>query len=77
MKTNITQPPEAVPAEIIASAIVQIGNAARAINSTRLSRKALVALIHDQSKVSKKTIDIVINNLADLEKDWLKPAPTK
>jgi len=77
MKTNITQPPEAVPAEIIASAIVQIGNAARAINSTRLSRKALVALIHDQSKVSKKTIDIVINNLADLEKDWLKPAPAK
>lgn len=77
MKTNITQPPEAVPAEIIASAIVQIGNAARAINSTRLSRKALVALVHDQSKVSKKTIDIVINNLADLEKDWLKPAPTK
>lgn len=77
MKINITQPPEPVPAEIISTSIVQIASAMKDINSTRLSRKALVALIHDQSKISKRTIEIVLNNIADLERDWLKPVHGK
>lgn len=54
----------------------RIADGMKAINSTRLTRKALVALIHDQSKVSKNTIEIVLNNLQDLEHDWLKPRAT-
>lgn len=62
-----------IPAETIAAAIVKISESMRAISATRLSRKAIVALIHDQSKVSKRTIEIVINNLEELESFWLKP----
>lgn len=78
MNPKITQPPAPaapVPAEIIATAIEQIAAAMRALNQTRLKRRAVVALIHDQSKVNKKTIEIVLNNLAELEADWLKPKP--
>ena len=75
MAVSIKQNPEQpIAAEIIAQAIVQIADGMRQLNATRLSRKAVVALIQDQSKLSKKTIEIVLNNLADLEHDWLKPA---
>jgi hypothetical protein len=80
MKTTVTQPvppKEPIAAEIIASSIVQISEAMQAINRSRLSRKALVVLIQAQSKVPRKGIEIVLNNLADLEKDWLKPKSAK
>ncbi len=74
-KTALIQPvpptPE-VPAEIIATAIAQIAEGMKALNNSRLSRRAVVVLIHDQSKISKRQIEIVLNNLTDLEADWLK-----
>jgi len=73
-KPKVIQPEPTIAAEIIATAIVDIAQAMKAINNTRLTRKAIVALIQDQSKLSKNTINIVLNNLNDLEKDWLKPA---
>lgn len=74
MKPIVTQPPAAlVPAEIIATAIERIAAGMRVLNSTRLTRRAVVALIHDTSKISKKTIEIVLNNLEGLEAEWLKP----
>jgi hypothetical protein len=80
MKAKIVQPvppKEEVPVEVIATSIVQISDAMKAINNTRLTRKAVVALIHDHSKLPKKTIEIVLNNLSELEKTWLKPAATR
>ena len=68
--------PEIPTADIVA-AIQEIAEAMNVINNTRLTRKAIVALIHDQSKVSKSTINIVLNNLTDLERDWLKPVDKK
>ncbi len=76
MALKISQPaPPAkeVPADIIATAIVEIADGVKAVNSSRLTRKAIVALIHDQSKISKRTIEEVLNNLSSLEADWLKP----
>jgi hypothetical protein len=66
-----------IPAEIIAESLVKIGDAMRQLSGTRLTRDAVIALIHDKSKVSKATIKIVMNNLDDLELDWLKTAPRK
>jgi hypothetical protein len=75
---SIAQDPNApVPAEVIATSIEQIAAAMRQINSTRLTRKALVALIHDQSKLPKRDIELVLTNLEGLERDWLKPKPQK
>lgn len=61
-----------VPAEIIAQSIVEISKAMKVISQTRLSREAIIALIHDHSKVSKGVIKIVLNNLEHLENFWLK-----
>lgn len=61
------------PVEIIASAILDISKAMRHIESTRLTRNAIVALIKDRSGLNKGVIEIVLNNLEGLEKNYLKP----
>jgi uncharacterized protein involved in propanediol utilization len=72
--TQVIQPLINIPAEEIIKAITEISSAMKVLSTTRLTRKAVVSLIHDQSKLPKKTIDIVLNNLQDLERDWLKSA---
>ncbi len=78
MKTDtikVTQNPTAPePVEIIAAAILDIADGMKTLSRSRLSRKAIVALIHDQSKLARRDIEIVLNNLETLERDWLKPA---
>lgn len=69
----ITQTDEEIPAEIIAQSIVDLAEGMKKLNSTRLTRRAIVLLIHDQSKVGKRDIEIVLNNLEQLEDLWLKP----
>lgn len=76
MPPQIKQPPppaKEVPAEVIATDISRIAEAMKVMNSTRLTRRAIIALIHDNSKLPKKTIEIVLNNLDSLEATWLKP----
>lgn len=63
-----------VPAEIIAQSIVEIAKGMKVLNSMRLSRRAIVTLIHEQSKIARRDIEIVMNNLDRLEQDWLKPS---
>jgi hypothetical protein len=71
----VTQNPEEepVPASVLAEAIVEISSAMSALSRSRLKRDAIVALIKDRSGISKKTIEIVMNNLEDLERNWCKP----
>lgn len=72
-KIEIVQGDEPVATQIMEESIVAIAEGMRRLESTRLTRKAIIALIQHQSKLSQKTIDIVLNNLVDLERDWLKP----
>lgn len=77
MKPKIIQPAppsEPLAAEVIATEIQKISKAMEAIQNSKLKRRAIVALIQDQSKLPKRTIEIVLNNLEELEKDWCKPA---
>lgn len=60
------------PVEVIEQAIIQIAKAMKTISETRLTRKAIVVLIHHQSKIARGTIEIILNNLEELENDWLK-----
>lgn len=62
-----------VPQEVIAAAIIQIAGAMKKIRESRLSDEAIVALIKDKSGIMKNTIRVVLNNLEDMEKIWLKP----
>lgn len=66
-------PDEPIPAEIIADSIVEIAAGMRRVVDTRLTRKAIVALIHEHSKVPRSTIETVLINLEYLETTWLKP----
>lgn len=67
---------EEVPAEVIAQSIADIAAAMKILSSTRLKRDAIVTLIHARSKVGKRDIELVLNNLEYLEAVWLKPKTT-
>lgn len=58
--------------EEVVTAIDGIAKAMKKLNSSRLKREAIVTLIHSHSKVSKKTIEIVLNNLEAMDRIWLK-----
>lgn len=77
MKTTSIKQPESptppIPVEVLATSIKSISDGMRQISASRLTRKALVALIHDQSKLAKRDIEIILNNLESLERDWLNP----
>lgn len=60
-------------AELIAQEIAKIARAMQTMSESRLKRDAIVALIHERSKVARKTIEIILNNLEHLELTWLKP----
>lgn len=57
------------PKEILAEAIVRIGENFERLKQSGLNEDAIVILIHDYSKVPKKDIRIVLNNLR-LMKGW-------
>lgn len=56
MKTKIIQTEPPIPVEIMAQAIKEITDAMRAIDRSRLQRRTIVALIHDQSKLAEHVI---------------------
>lgn len=74
-KVIITQKPEEpiVATEILAQAILSLSNSMRLLNQSRLKREAIVVLIHDRSKIGKRDIEVILNNLEQLSDDWLKP----
>lgn len=74
MKTKIVQDIAKAPiaAEVIAQSVLDISKAMKDLNSTRLTKEAIVTLIHDTSRISKTDIRIVMNNLSEMERTWLK-----
>lgn len=72
-KFPVKQDPEKpIAAEVIASSIVEIAAGMRKINETRLTRRAIITLIHERSKVPRTQIEAVLDNLDSLETTWLK-----
>lgn len=65
-----------VTVEELERAIIEISAAMKRLDSMRLQRKAIVVLIASNSGLSKGTISIVLNNLDDLERVWLKTRRT-
>ncbi len=69
----VTPPAIEFPAATIANAVVEVAAAMKALNSTRLSRNAVIVLIQAKSGLPRKHIELVLNNLEQLEETWLKP----
>jgi hypothetical protein len=61
-----------VEKEILATAIVAISDAVQKLYKSGLNRKAVVALIADDTKLGKGTIDTVLSSLLDLRKTYTK-----
>lgn len=52
--------------EILAEAIIRIGEAMKKLSDSGLNRKAIVALIQDQTKLGKGDIETVLDALQRL-----------
>ena len=59
-----------VPKEILAEAIVKISKAFEDLKKSGLNQKAIIALVHDLSKISKRDIQIVLNTLSILKREY-------
>jgi len=80
MKSNIKvklneENPE--PVEIIASSIISIADAFEKIQSSPLNRRGLVVLIKDETGLSNRDINAVLDSLAGLKAAYIKQPPKK
>jgi len=60
------------PVEIIAKSIIKIAETMEKIEASPLNRRAIVCLIKDQSSLPARDINMVLNCLDDLKKDFIK-----
>lgn len=79
--TVTTDEKDPVPAEIMAEAIVSISDSMKSLDASRLSRRALLLLIHDNCKTvpgyppkkpGMKEIEVVLNSISSLKKAYVK-----
>lgn len=64
---------EPTQAELLETAIVELAAAMRKLNATRLKRETIVTLLHDNSKLPKRDIRVLLDHLGNLEDVFLKP----
>jgi len=57
---------------ILATAILQISDTVKDLEKSGMNRRAVIALIADDTKLGKGTITTVINSLGDLAKNYTK-----
>lgn len=58
--------------EVLAEAIVRIGDAMKRLNASGLNRRAIIALINDDTKMGKGTIECVLDSLSTLSSTYCK-----
>jgi len=61
-----------VPPEILARAIVNLSEAAAKLLRSGLNRRAMLVLLKDSSGVSHHDINLVLDALVDLRKNYCK-----
>jgi hypothetical protein len=73
-KLVVTKNEEAeVPFEVMQQAIVDIAESMRRLSETRVSRRLILALVKDNTGISKEVIGTVLDSLEHLERVYLKP----
>ena len=66
IKIQKSDPPESKV--ILAEAIVNIGKSAKKLSQSGINEKGVIVLLHDGTKLPKKTIKLVIDSLKQLER---------
>ena len=73
MKKNDAQKTETkIPVEIIEQGILDIAKGMRTLEATRLNRRAIVALLHDHTRVPKNVIENILDSMSSLEITYCK-----
>lgn len=57
-----------VPTEIMAQAIVDVANAAKKLANSRLTKRAILVLLRDETNLPMRQIEIVLDAAANLDK---------
>jgi len=63
---------EPTPIEILEQSIIEIAKAMKKFQQSRVKQSTIVMLIQGSSHMSKRDIEIVLNNLMQLEEIFLK-----
>lgn len=72
-KPKVQQDPEdIIEVPVLARSILEIQTAMRKALAAGLNRKAIIVLVAYHSKVPMRDVEIVLNNLEDLAKTWLR-----
>ena len=69
MKKQLTQDDMFAP---VVTAIQDVAEAFRKMNASKVEKKLIVTLIHDQTRLPKHVIETVLNAAANLSKKYLK-----
>ena len=56
--------------EDLASAIVKIGDAMKALTASGLNRRGIICLIRDGTHLSKRTVEQVLDSLENLKREY-------
>ena len=59
-----------IPREVLGQAIITISESIQKLTASGLNRKAIVVLLHDSTRIGKKDIELVLDGLACLKKDY-------
>lgn len=62
-----------IPVDVIVASVERIAAGMKTLNTSRLNKEAIVLMVAASSRVSKETVRLVLNNLENLERRWLKP----
>ena len=71
-KIRVDQPKPPISTPILATAIVRLGEAARALHDSGLNERALIVLLHDKTKISKRDILTILNGMRQLRAWYCK-----
>lgn len=63
-------PDKPIEKEVLAESIVKISSAFKALQKSGLNEKAIIVLVHDQTKLPKRDIQLVIDSLAELQQAY-------
>lgn len=61
-----------VSLESLTAEIRKVSQLGKAINASGLNRKAIVLLLSEMSNIRRSDVNIILNNLPLLEKEYLK-----
>lgn len=72
MVLRVKNDPPRIARSVLAESIVKLSDAVRSLDSSGLNQKAIVLLLHDMTKLSKRDIEMVLRAIPQLKNRYCK-----